>query len=345
MAINNIIDGGLTGYQKEIAAHLLAKTQLALQKYSFAQHLAPQKFSSPLWSEIRKAGEVEIGNFIAPDAETVVQSRVNAKPFMGEIPMFGIKRIMAGKEFANLQKLAQGESREVVGDMYALDQAHNIEAFFKLMQLSFQRMLSEGAVALNSEVVENFSDLKLDFLLPNTNRMGVETINKITYNDIYNVIANNPVSKIYMTQFEANLLGSDDSMQKQFAMIKGGLPSGATLGVPELNMVFERFGVEVVDLPSIVKSGKTNVSAWKKGVITFTPNEKAGVLGHARTPENEFGRGAGGIQTDLDNYSLFSVMNFSQDPFGVSNRLETYATPILANAEDVIIMDSNTQQE
>lgn len=341
MAIMDILSAPAT--LKEINAVLAAKIIQSTAQYSFTQHLGDRLFSAPLWSEIRDAEEVQIGNFISPDSEAVVKERPNARPMMGEIPMFGIKRMLTGKKFAEVQKLTQGASSDTIAEMYLVDQLANVESFHKLMQYSFQKMASEGWISLSSTIVENFKDITLDYKIPTENFVGVETVGSITYDDIYNIIKDNPMSRAYLTQYEINLLGKNKQMQDQYAMIVGGLPSGASLGLPEINVVFQRFGLVFIELKPFVMDGKNRISAWKEGVISFMPNEKAGIIAHAKTPENEFGRGAGGIQRALDKYSLFSVMDFSQDPFGISNRLETYAVPVLGDGENTFVLDSKVK--
>lgn len=331
----------LQGLERDITEYLMAQLAASRAKYVFPTFMSDVYFPTGSWEDIRQGEDNQIGDFISVGSAAVVKKTPEGEALMGKIPMFGNERLMSAEQLKALANMAStAANKDRFAEQYAYRQQLNIDGFYKLMEVHTFAMLANGFITLGGK---NLADANLTYKIPSSNEVGVETIGQLTYNDIITFIRGKGIVKAFCSQNEIDMLGKDDQMQKQYAMIVGGLPSGAILGLDEINRVFEREGFKVTLVPDFVKDGSRNIALWSKGVITFVGSERVGVIGHSLTPEAIDQPQTGGIRRMLGDYSLMSVIEYQTNPYRVSNRLETFAVPILADAENTYIMDSKVK--
>lgn len=331
----------LQGIERELTAYLMAQVEASKAKYLFPTFTSAVHFPTGTWEDLRQGEDNQIGDFISVGSAAVVKKTPQGEALMGKIPMFGNERLMNAEELKRLSNMSStGANKDAFAYQYAYRQQLNIDGFYKLMEYNTFQMLANGYITLGGK---NLASADLRYKIPAENETGVAVIDELTYNDVITFTRGKGITKAFASQNEIDLLGTDEQMQKQYAMIVGGLPSGAILGLDEINRVFEREGFKITLVPDFIKDGSNKIALWKKGVITFVGSDRVAVIGHSETPEAIDNPQNGGVRRMLGEYSLMSVIEYQTNPYSVSNRLETFAVPILADAENTYIMDSKVK--
>lgn len=331
----------LQGIEAEIRKLQIAQVVASKAKYIFPKISSSVFFPTGTWEDLRLGDDGQMGDFISVGSSAVVKSTPDGRALTGKLPMIANERLMSSNELKRVASLGSVKAnKDAYAEEYVYRTQLNIDGVLKLLEVSGLQALSNGLVTLNGK---NIEDVDVNYMIPKENKTGVTEMDKITYKEVVEFTRGKGIVKAFASQYEIDLLGSDQQMKDQYAMIVGGLPSNAILGLAEINRVFEREGFVFTLVPTFIQDGTRKIEPWKKGVITFVGSDRVMVIGHSLTPEAIDQPFTGGVRNMLNDYSMMTVIEYQTNPYRVSNRIETYAVPILASAEYTYIMDSKVQ--
>lgn len=310
------------------------------------------------WESISASNTLVMADVVAMDSSLPLKKRDSIKRASGDIPKMGMEMALREKQLTDLRTLAlRPETTAQLTAKLFNDTPRVIGGIYERNEGMFLEALSTGITEITD--TENVgTSVRVDYGYLVGNKFGVATVwsntASLPLDDLNKVWEKakqdgNNIIKFLMDRTAFNNMAKTTQVKEFFAFGVGF--AGTATQVPtlsKLNSVLQDaygYQIEIIDRTvRFEKNGtQTTQTPWADGAVVGICNEQLGSLVWARLAEADFPVEGVKYQT-ADDFILVSKYRANQPSLAEWTSSQARVVPVLANVDQIYLIDSKTVQ-